>query len=271
MAEHVRRAILERPGAGSVQRFPSTPKLAPHVHQALQRAAGNAAAQLKRAGVAIRPAPARHVAQAIQNSVGQPKMAVLPGRGKAFDLLSPRMGPAAVIQRMKLSDEEDLDYQYIMADLSSDDSSGDEYDPADDAQDPMDLDEFGSSALRKALCFTSNAKAWMKVDTPKNKKGDYLCHICGKPLVKGQKIDMDHLPPWKGRIEAYFQIEKVYSLDDVDAILLKPLYNMRGSVFAHSSCNRNHSGESHWKQKWKSIVDWFNAGGGPTLDHSKYK
>lgn len=271
MAEHVRRAILGRPGSGSVQQAPAAPKLAPHVRQALQRAAGSVAAQSKPANGGSRPALARHVAQAIQNSAGQPKMAVLPGKGKAFALPSPRMGPAAVIQRMELSDDEDLDYKYIMADLSSEESSGDEYDPADDAQDPLDLDEFGSSALRKALCFNSNAKAWMKVDTPKNKKGDYVCHICGKALVKGQKIDMDHLPPWKGRIEAYFQVEKVYSLDDVDPILLKPLYNMRGSVFAHASCNRNHSGESNWKQKWGSVVDWYKAGGGKTLKHSKYK
>lgn len=173
-----------------------------------------------------------------------------------------------VLQRMKLTKEE-LDY--INADLSSEEDSDDDYDPADDAQEPLDLEDFGSSELRKRLRFNQNAKNWMKDDTPKNKKGQYVCHICKLPILKHQKVDMDHLPPWLSRVQNYFKVHDVTSIDDVDPIVLAPLFNMRGSVFAHSSCNRCHAGEGHWKQMWDSVNDWYQKNGGRTLDHSNYK
>jgi len=140
----------------------------------------------------------------------------------------------------------------------------DDWDPADEAADPLDTDDVLSSAVRKALGFNVTAKGWMKVDTPKDKAGAYLCHICGLAIKKGQKVDMDHLPPWKERLTEFIKASGLTE-DDTDELtgpLMKNLYNLRGSVFAHSSCNRGHSGEGNYKKKWGNAANWYKAGGG---------
>ncbi|WP_109117889.1 DUF4157 domain-containing protein [Azospirillum sp. TSO22-1] len=145
-----------------------------------------------------------------------------------------------------------------------------DYNPDDEAP-ILEIEDFAKSALRKGLSFTSKAIDWMKGDTPKNKiTGRYICHICGNDIKKGQSIDMDHLPPWHKRIEAYFKVKEPRSEDDVSSAELTVLYNMRGSVFAHESCNRGHMGEGNWKQRWASVVAWFKNDGGECIDKNKY-
>jgi hypothetical protein len=145
-----------------------------------------------------------------------------------------------------------------------DDAEDDEdWDPADYAADPLDPDDILSSDVRKSLGFKADAKNYMKIDTPK-KNGVYVCHICGLAIGKGQDVDMDHLPPWKERLHAYIK-EEGLTEDDTDELtgpLMSYLYNMRGSVFAHSSCNRGHSGEGNYKKKWGTARKWYQAGGG---------
>ncbi|WP_274651402.1 DUF4157 domain-containing protein [Paenibacillus humicola] len=146
----------------------------------------------------------------------------------------------------------------------SEDDSDDEWDPADYAADPMDPDDVLSSDVRKSLSFDSTAKGWMKTDTPKDASGSYVCHICRQKIKKGEKVDMDHLPPWKDRLHAFITEEQLTE-DDTDELSganMKKLYNMRGSVFAHSSCNRGHSGEQNYVKKWGSAENWYKAGGG---------
>jgi hypothetical protein len=146
----------------------------------------------------------------------------------------------------------------------SEDEVDDDWDPADHAAEPMDPDGILSSSVRGSLSFNSGAKALMKQDTPKDKSGHYMCHICRSPIKKGESVDMDHLPPWKERLHAYIE-DKELTEDDYDELTgpaMKQLYNMRGSVFAHSSCNRGHTGEGNYKGKWRTALNWFQAGGG---------
>ena len=140
-----------------------------------------------------------------------------------------------------------------------------EWDPADEAEDPMDPDDILSSDVRKALSFNVKAKAFMKIDTPQDKFGNYYCHICGKQIVKGDKVDMDHLPPWKERLVAFigFKGLTVNDQDELTGPLMSGLYNLRGSVFAHSSCNRGHQGEGNYKKKWGNALKWLINDGGP--------
>ncbi|WP_291717036.1 DUF4157 domain-containing protein [Magnetospirillum sp. 64-120] len=169
------------------------------------------------------------------------------------------------MRRSSRGDHSRFSSQQLQDFMGSDDDSDDEdFDIASCAQEPFDLDEYGSSMLRKALKFNNQAKTWMKADTPM-RKGVYICHICGQKITKGQSVDMDHLPPWKARIA---QIDG--SDIDVEEIDLDGLYNMRGSVFAHSSCNRGHSGEGNWAQMWNSVEEWYDSGGGPCIDKSRY-
>lgn len=163
-----------------------------------------------------------------------------------------------------------MEYIYgALTDSSDDEEEDPSYDPTDDAEEPLEKDDYLSSDLRKQLKFTSGAKTWMKADTP-FKKGNYICHICSKPIKKGEKVDMDHLPPWDERIKAWWKDNNPTSEDDFDVVVIKALYNWRGSVFAHATCNRSHAGESNWKQKWKSVKDWYEATGGPCIDKTKY-
>lgn len=140
-----------------------------------------------------------------------------------------------------------------------------EWDPADYAEDPLDPDDILSSSVRKSLSFTSAAKDNMKADTPKNHKGEYVCHICGGTINKGDEVDMDHLPPWKERLASFIKVEGITESnadDELSGPNMKLLYNMRGSVFAHSACNRSHKGEGNYKDKWGSSDAWYKAGGG---------
>lgn len=148
--------------------------------------------------------------------------------------------------------------------MEEEDDDDDDWDPADHAADPLDADDILSSDVRKSLGFRAEAKKYMKTDTPQ-KHGTYVCHICGMPITKGQPVDMDHLPPWKERLAAFITEEQL-SEDDRDELTgprMNHLYNMRGSVFAHSSCNRGHSGEGNYKKKWGTASKWYTAGGGP--------
>ncbi|MBW4888666.1 hypothetical protein KXQ82_03020 [Mucilaginibacter sp. HMF5004] len=145
-------------------------------------------------------------------------------------------------------------------DSKSDDD--DEWDPADYAEEPLETDDIVSGEIRKYLRFNSGAKKWMKDDTPQ-KNGTYICHICGCAIKKGQSVDMDHLPPWKDRLHAFINVEKPTSPDDIQGPDMARLYNMRGSVFAHSKCNRGHSGEGNYKKKWTTAENWYNSNGGP--------
>ncbi len=81
---------------------------------------------------------------------------------------------------------------------------------------------------------------------------------------------MDHIPAWQDRVKALFKVMKPTSEDDIDKVVLTQLYNMRGNVFAHSTCNRNHSGEGNWKQLWSSVEEWYKSDGGPAIDKKKY-
>lgn len=167
-------------------------------------------------------------------------------------------------RRSESSDSESSDSE--SSDSESSDSEDEDWDPADFAVDPMEPDDILKSEVRAGLSFNSEAKAWMKVDTPKDKKsGAYVCHICGLPISKGEKIDQDHLPPWKDRLTAFIQDARL-SEDDKDELTgprMKNLYNMRGSVFAHSGCNRGHKGEDNYKAKWGNALSWYKVGGGP--------
>lgn len=144
------------------------------------------------------------------------------------------------------------------------DMEDEEWDPSEHAAEPMVSDDVISGEVRKSLSFTSDAKKLMKIDTPQDKSGKYLCHICNNSIEKGEKVDMDHLPPWKERLGAFISAKNL-TQDDYDEVSgpnMKLLYNMRGSVFAHSSCNRGHSGEGNYKKKWGNALNWFNKGGG---------
>lgn len=165
--------------------------------------------------------------------------------------------------------EVDEDEKFIWKELSSDEESDDEWDPSQEAEEPLEQDDYLSSKLRKQLSFDFQAKAWMKQDTPK-KNGQYICHICSQAIKNGQKVDMDHIPAWQDRVKAFWKVTKPTNADDIDILVLKNLYNMRGSVFAHASCNRSHSGEGNWKQLWSSVVDWYNSGGGAAIDKKRY-
>ena len=155
-----------------------------------------------------------------------------------------------------------IDFLQKIGVLDEDMDEGDEdedWDPADFAADPMEPDDILKSDVRASLAFNMQAKAWMKADTPKDAGGAYLCHICKKKILKGQDIDQDHLPPWRDRLEAFI-LTKGLTEDDADELtgpLMKGLYNMRGSVFAHSSCNRSHKGEDNYKKKWGNAAAWF--------------
>lgn len=149
---------------------------------------------------------------------------------------------------------------------SDNESDDEEWDPADHASDPLEPDDILSSEVRKSLGFNATAKNWMKIDTPKNMTtGIYLCHICRKDIKKGEKVDMDHLPPWKERLQSFITCHNLTEeeLDEITGPNMKLLYNMRGSVFAHSSCNRGHSGEGNYKKKWGNSDNWYKANGGP--------
>ncbi len=165
-------------------------------------------------------------------------------------------------RRSKSSDSESSDSE--SSDSESSDSEDEDWDPADFAADPMEADDILKSEVRASLSFNQQAKAWMKLDTPKNATGTYVCHICKQPIVKGQSVDQDHLPPWKDRLTAFIT-DKGLTVEDTDELtgaLMKGLYNMRGSVFAHSACNRGHKGEDNYKAKWGNALKWYQAGGG---------
>ena len=165
-------------------------------------------------------------------------------------------------RRSESSDSESSEDE--SSESESSDSEDEDWDPADFAADPMEADDILKSEVRASLSFNQQAKAWMKLDTPKNATGTYVCHICKQPIVKGQSVDQDHLPPWKDRLTAFIT-DKGLTVEDTDELtgaLMKGLYNMRGSVFAHSACNRSHKGEDNYKPKWGTALKWYQAGGG---------
>ena len=222
-------------------------------------------------------APAVYRPQPLPRSLQAKMMATstaLIPRREVIPLHSFRRGVGAnhIIQRMDSGDEGtplSPDSAFIWGESSSEESSGEEWDPAEHAEEPLDAEDFQASKLRKGLSFSSAAKANMKKDTP-YKNGSYICHICSKPLKPGQGIDMDNIPSWQDRVKALFKVTKPTSEDDIATVVLTQLYNMRGNVFAHSTCNRNHSGEGNWKQLWSSVEEWYKSGGGPAIDKKKY-
>ncbi|HEX2913159.1 MAG TPA: hypothetical protein VH186_20320 [Chloroflexia bacterium] len=144
------------------------------------------------------------------------------------------------------------------------DEDDDEWDPAENAADPLEPDDILAGPVRKSLRFNTSAKNYMKLDTPKDIHGSYICHICKLKISKKDDVDMDHLPPWKDRLKAFITTHQLTE-DDTDELNgpnMQHLYNLRGSVFAHSSCNRSHKGEDNYKIKWGNAVNWYNNGGG---------